>query len=333
MLDDESDPCLTLEPFDEKAEVTAVCFLRDGKLAVETRRDGAFIWNLATNKLLFQLKPPDQRCQSLVIAFAQLQDGRLACGNNLGDIHIIDLEANKLLQTIECANDEVLWLKVLPNGHLAACCAEISIWDIDNKNEETTLIAQFGPDLIDIYADYQTWKHEDRFPECNHLSKLCDLDMKNWDAWPENGEGPTMTLQYHFEVLSNGHVALCYLKPDCAVVNVWNPETSENIKTITLYGDAIESCTIMPSGDAVVCHTNNKVDIYSLEDEKMFQSFRNEKGPILAINQHSRHSLQLLHCSRERRLFETVFDCCSNDGRYIAIGYRQSILNIFLFQS
>ena len=142
-----------------------------------------------------------------------------------------------------------------------------------------------------------------------------------------------MMLDYHFEVLSNGHVALGYLKLDCAEVNVWDPETGQNIKKLKFHGPDIKSCTIVPSGDAVICRTNGKVEIYCLEDQKMFHSFQNDKGPIVAINQQPRHLLQFVHYNVERHPFRVIAHSFSNDGKYIAIGGARLPLKIMLLQS
>ena len=227
IIDDLPAPLLTLKPFPKDTEVTAICFLRDGKLAIGADNGAIVIWDLTANKQLSQAKS-----KAKVSALAQLQDGSVVSGNGNGEISVFKLGSMELLQTINCATQAVLWLKVLPNGQLAACCAKIYIWDLTNKNGQakrrrTEPEDQFGPDVMDIFCEYHEWKH--RAPKASYLTKSCVLNIEDWDAEPEWGEDPEMTLEYSFELLSNGHLALCYLRPEGAVVTIWNPESGREV--------------------------------------------------------------------------------------------------------
>ena len=326
IIDDLPAPLLTVEPFPPKIKVTAICFLRDGKVAIGSDKGAIVIWDLSANKKLSQVKSKAQ-----VNALAQLKDGSVVSGTDEGDINVYKHESMELLQTINCATQAVLWLKVLPNGHLAACCAKIYVWDLTSmtgqaKRRRTEPEAEFEPDLIDIYCDYQEWQN--RAPEGSYLTKSCVLNIEDWDVEPD--EDPEMTLEYNFELLSNGHLALCYLRPEVAEVIIWNPESGREVKKMQFEGD---SCTLLPTGDAVVCRDDDQVELYSLQDQTMFHSFTNNKGQILAINQQSKHWLQFVHLKDLRRIKDLCSQICStgfsDDGKYLAVGGNNSKLFIW----
>ena len=328
--------------------MTAALFLHDGKLAIGQMNQLIVIWDLVANKKLSQSKITELVGEEIT-ALAQLPNGHLVCGDDMGCIVVYDLETKKHLQTIDCAPEKVLWLKVLPNGHLAACCPEIYIWDLSKKNVDLKRLrsepeVQFGVGFADLFFDVQEWKG--RIPSGNYLSKTCEVNIKNWDMHAEKHEDPEMIFQLNFELLSDGRLALSYLEPDGVNITIWNTDSGKVFKEIKFKGNDIQSCTILPSGDAVLCRKHKKVEVHSLHDKTMIHSFRNNQGPIVAIRSQSRHSLQFVHLKNPRlpilardpkqndysdSYVNTI--CFSDDGKYIAVGSSRSKVVIWPLQS
>ena len=290
------------------------------------------VWNPKSNKMVLQLEH-EKINNSLIKALAQLTNGQLVTAIDEGSIDIWDLEARVHLYELDVLGktEKILWLEVLPRGELACFAECIYVWDLAKLNGQPAprdypRCVEFKATVIigrwSFFHQIQEWNllHE-RKP--SYLSKK--LRLINFDGdFPTNYED--VDLEVSLGALSDGTLACSYIRPGRLTIELL--ETGKVVKKIEIPGDDFESCTLLPSGDAVVCRHDNKVEIYSLKDEKRYQTFRNDKGPILAIRKHPSHpSIQLVHLKNPKLPILTgespsddyiLYDgstCWSNDGQ------------------
>ena len=328
--------------------VTALLNLQNGNIVVAINNRPLLIWDPNSNEMVFQLEH-EQITKSLIKALAQLSNGQLVTANDEGRIDIWDLEARVHLYKLDVINfgNKIIWLQVLPGDKLACFGEYIFVWDLAKLNgqpvpEDYTTSQEYRT-LVNIgvtcslFHEIKEWnRSQERKP--SYLSKKFRITNYDDDGYPEDFED--VNLEMSFGVLSGGILAISYIRPGRLTIIL--VKTEKVVRMIEVPGDDFESCTLLPSGDAVVCRHDNKVEIYSLQDEMMYQTFRNDKGPILAIRKHpSRPYIQLVHlkdpklpiltgesASDDCPLYD-VNTCWSNDGQHIAVGSKLGHVGIW----
>ncbi len=129
-----------------KTYVRGVAISKDGKYLASAGEDTAFLWDLTTRKVKFELKVEDYPAKSYSVAFSP--DGKsVAVGGHVGKVFLFSIATGKLEHTYTEPSLAVLCLSYSPDGKLLAALhdqAQIMIFDVGSKQLIGTLKADKG---------------------------------------------------------------------------------------------------------------------------------------------------------------------------------------------